>query len=185
MVHMFGSIVDPGCSRWRILLHLRSKDHEVSLQDCLWKYWNYFLSPSDAQTKTGSMTTHTGHSTGRPHVIILTQISWSFPTLTLAPRCSWEAHVVVGSVLGRGVWHAGLWLRLRLLPAVATTLLPSSTHGLGRCFLWWAERWKSSTQPSRCGGFAGKWRTTCIKKGRKKVRLFWITSNSCISRYCL
>lgn len=114
----------------------------------------------------GSMTIQATHT--RLHTIVLTQIGGSFPTFTLGPRHGWEAHVVVGPVLGRGVRHGRLWLGLCLLPVVATSLLPPSTHRLWRSFLRWAERWKSPTQSSWCGGFAGKWRTTYRKKGEKE-----------------
>lgn len=112
--------------------------------------------------------TQTGCPVVRLHAITLTQVSRSFPTFALSPRHGWEAHVVIGSVLGRGVGHAGLWLRLCLLPVVAASLLPPSTHRLWRCLLWWAERRKSSAQSSWCGGFAGKWRTTYGNKNKER-----------------
>lgn len=149
------------------------------------KLWES-LSVSSSHTHTHIMYTYLwqhGAPTARLRTLVLTQVSCSLPTLVLAPRHGWEAHVVVGAVLGRGVHHAGLrpW-RWCLLPAVAAPLLPAAPQGLGRRFLWWAERWEPPAQSSWCGGFAGKWRTTYREKGRRQARLVWVASDFYVPR---
>lgn len=118
-------------------------DHLISLQ-LLESLINNRIGLGLLQTWHPRQWQHRQVTRHRFHLIILTQIRRSFPTFALSGRHSWEAHIVIGSVLRGGVRHAGWRLRLRLLPIIARGLLPPSTHWLGGCFLRWAERWESS-----------------------------------------
>lgn len=96
----------------------------------------------------------------------LTNVSRSFSTFVLCSRHRWETHVVIGLVLGRCMRHAWLGFGLCLLPAIASSLLPTAaTHGLGRGFL--RRGGESSTHACRCGRFTGKRRATCRVRGKE------------------
>lgn len=102
-----------------------------------------------------------------------TDASRSFSTLVLCSRHCWEAHVVIGLVLGRGVRATGLGFGLCLLPAIATSLLPTAAaHGLRRRFL--RRGGKSSTHARWCGWFTGKWRASCKIQGKE---WWWVLAN--------
>lgn len=103
----------------------------------------------------------------------LTDASRSFSTLVLCSRHCWEAHVVIGLVLGGGVRAAGLGFGLCLLPAIATSLLPTAAaHGLRRRFL--RRGGKSSAHARWCGRFTGKRRASCKIQGKEG---WWVLAN--------
>lgn len=107
----------------------------------------------------------------------LTNVSWSFSTFILCSWHCWETHVVIGLVLGRGMRHAWLGLGLCLLPAIASSLLPTTAaHGLGRGFL--RRGGESSTHACRRGRFTGKRRPTCRVQGKEWQ---WALANSILT----